>query len=185
MMLQPHALAQRALRFAAARIAQHLMHGMNPFKALPRVHLIGIKEGAFAAVRIERPHIGIAQLLRALRPGGFHLLAPAWGKVFVQIGANADIRIRGHQLQGAVARRVKAPGRDFLAGHLRAQFRQCLRRAVRGAGIQHINAVRLAHGLHPPRGESTLIFADGVYIHPIIAHKNPPSFDVMRKKKGM
>ena len=148
---------------------QHLVDGVRPLVAVPGVRLLRPEDEALAAVGVEVPGVAVGGAAGAGRPGGLQKRAPAGMQQLVKVGADADIRVLGHQLQRTVARRVEAPGAYALNLHRRAQGAQAFSRAVLGAGVQDVDSVGLAHGIHPAPREFALVFADGidVYLHVI------------------
>ena len=141
---------------------EHLMHGMGPAVAVAGVDLAVPKNMAFPAVGEEIPGIAVGGPGGARGPGGLQQRPPAWMQHLVQVRAYADVRILRHQVQGAVPRRVKAPGVEALHRHLRPRRPQALHRIVRGAGVQDHHRVRLPHGRHPTLHKLAFVFANGI-----------------------
>ena len=149
------------------RPAQHLVHRVHPAVAPAGMGLLAPKHHAFTAVRGEGPSVAVGRLPRARPPSRLQRPAPARMEHLVQVGADADVRILGHQLQRAVPGIVEPPGRDDLPLHPGSPGPQALHRAVGGAGVQHHHLISLSHGIHPAVGKLLLILTDGVndYLH--------------------
>ena len=148
------------------------MDGVDPLIAPAGVDLLIPEHHPLGAVGVEGPGVPVGGLSRPRHPGPLQRLPPAGVKHLVQVGADADIGVCGHQLQGAVPGPVKAPGGDCLHSHLRPPGPQPLHRVVLRAGVQHYNLVRLQHGVHPAVYKLFLIFTDGVDTYLVAAHKD-------------
>ena len=178
--VQPHArCVHRFARRTFSDPAQHLMHRVRPFVPVPGVDLLVPEGHAVTAVCPEAPHIGIAHLGHSRRPYPFQFRPPSGEEVLVQVGADAEIGIVVHQLQGAVPGRIKAPGGELLLIDSGAPAAELLYRIIGGAGIQHNDPVRLLHGVHPAVHKPAFIFTDCINydFHPLASQY----FDTVRK----
>ena len=145
------------------RPPQHLVDRVLPLKHPRRVDLLVEEGGARPPSLVEVPDVGVAQLLRARRPGPLQRLPPPWAEILVQVRTHADVRVRRDQGQGAVAGRVEPPGGDALLFHRHSPVGQLLHRPVLAARVQDADVVCLHHGGHPAVHEFFLIFCDSVH----------------------
>ena len=155
------------------------MDRIHPTPPVPGVDFVPPEGDAVPAVGPEIPDVMIAGLGALRGPGLFQGLPPPGHKNLVQVGADAEIGIVVHQLQGAVPGRIKAPGGELLLIDSGAPAAELLYRIIGGAGIQHNDPVCLLHGVHPAVHKPAFIFTDCINydFHPLASQY----FDTVRK----
>ena len=141
---------------------EHLMDRVDPPPALAAVDLLRPEYHALPAVFGKTPSVAVAHLADTAVPSPIYRGPPAGVKHLVQVGADTEIHLLGHQFQGAVSGGIKAPRDDLLHCHLRSPAAQVLHSGIAGAGVQYNNVVRLGHGIHPAIHKLLLIFGNGI-----------------------